>query len=144
MAREDLRVRRGVVIPEAELRETASRASGPGGQHVNKTSTRVTLRWNAVRSNALSDTQRARVLERLATRITRGGDLVIHAERYRSQSRNRALARTLLADLVSDALRVARRRVATKPSRASRERSLEAKKRRSKVKKTRAAPRDSD
>ena len=92
MAREDLRVRRGVVIPEAELRETASRASGPGGQHVNKTSTRVTLRWNAVRSNALSDTQRARVLERLATRITRGGDLVIHAERYRSQSRNRALA----------------------------------------------------
>jgi len=144
MARDDLRVRRGVVIPEAELRETASRASGPGGQHVNKTSTRVTLRWNAVRSNALSDTQRARVLERLATRITRGGDLVIHAERYRSQSRNRALARTLLADLVSDALRVARRRVATKPSRASRERSLEAKKRRSKVKKTRAAPRDSD
>ena len=77
MSRRDLEVNRRLVIPAAELRESASRSGGPGGQHVNKTSTRVTLRWCATRSAALSDTQRARLLRRLGARLTRGGDLVV-------------------------------------------------------------------
>ncbi len=139
-ARRDIEVRRGLVIPAAELRESASRSSGPGGQNVNKTSTRVTLRWDVGASEALSESQRRRILSKLASRITLGGELVVHAQAHRTQRRNRELARERMAELLREAILTKRRRVATKPSRASRERTLEAKKRRSSVKRGRAKP----
>ena len=141
---EDLRVRRGLVIPAAELQESASRSSGPGGQHVNKSSTRVTLRWNIESSPTLSDRQRARLMSQLAQRLTRDGALVIHAGRARSRVRNRERARERLVELVSAGLAMPRKRVATRPSAGARTRRLQQKKRRSAVKSARRPPRDDD
>ena len=97
MSERDLPVRRGLAIPAGELRESASRAGGPGGQHVNKVSTRVTLRWNALESAVLTPAQLGRLRRRLRTRLTRNGELVVHARRHRSRARNRELARERLA-----------------------------------------------
>jgi ribosome-associated protein len=141
MASDDLGVRRDLVIPARELLETASRASGPGGQHVNKTSTRVTLRWNVRDSEALSPTQRARLLQRLAARLTREGELVMHAAESRSQSQNRTAARARLAECVRQALRRPRPRVPTRPGRGAVERRISEKKRQSTRKQQRRRPR---
>jgi len=136
-AHDDLPVRRGLRIPGSELREQASRAGGPGGQHVNKANTRVTLRWNLAGSAALSEAQRARIARRLATRVTRQGELVVHAADERSRARNRALARERLAALVRDALALRRPRRPTRPTAGGRERRLGAKQRRSELKRAR-------
>lgn len=144
-ASEDLRVSERVVIPAEEIHETASRSGGPGGQHVNRRNTRVTLRWNVRESGALEPAQRARLLRRLGARLTRRHHLVVHASRHRSRARNRELARERLAQLVALALARRNKRVATAPSRASRRRALEAKRRRGAVKRDRARPsRDSN
>ena len=137
VSRRDLEVRRNLVIPGAELQESASRSGGPGGQHVNKASTRVTLRWNVDASDCLTSAQRTRVRRGLAHRLTRDADLIVHARRHRSRSRNRELARERLAELVRDALAVRRPRQPTRPTRASHQRLLAAKKRRAAVKRTR-------
>jgi ribosome-associated protein len=142
--RADLRIRRNLVIPAGELVESASRSGGPGGQHVNKTSTRVTLRWNVHDSAALGPTQRARLLARLGPRLTRGGDVVVHAGRFRSRAKNREAARARLAEIVLEALRVTRRRVPTRPGKAVRERRLQEKKHRGATKRGRARPRNDD
>jgi ribosome-associated protein len=118
----DLPVGRGLSIPAAELHETASRSGGPGGQHVNKASTRVTLRWNVPASAALGDAARRRLLDALESRLTRDGDLVVHAGRRRSRAQNRELARERLAELVAEALAPRRPRVPTRATRASRAR----------------------
>ena len=144
MRRADLPIRRNLVIPASELVESASRAGGPGGQHVNKTSTRVTLRWNVRDSATLGATQRARLLTRLGPRITRSGDIVVHSGRFRSRAKNREAARARLAELVREALRVTRRRVPTRPGKAVRERRLQEKKYRSATKRTRTRPRNDD
>jgi ribosome-associated protein len=133
----DLPVTSGLVISSAELEEAASRSGGPGGQHVNKASTRVTLRWNVPASGSLTPAQRSRLRRRLAARLTKAGDLVVHARKHRSRSRNRSLARERLAEIVCEALATRRPRVATRPSRASRTRRLESKRRRSSLKKLR-------
>jgi ribosome-associated protein len=109
---------------------------------VNKTSTRVTLRWCPAASTALSEAQRARLLERLAGRLTREGELVVHAGAERSRARNRALARTRLAELVRAALAVRRPRRPTAPTAGARERRLAAKRRRSARKRERRSPGD--
>jgi len=134
---EDLEVGPGCVIPAAELTERASRAGGPGGQHVNKTASRVSLRWNVLRTQAVDETRRLWLLERLAARLTRDGDLIVHAQGDRSQYRNRILARERLAELVAEALRLPRHRRPTRPTRASRERRLVSKRKRADVKKGR-------
>jgi ribosome-associated protein len=136
----DLTVRPGLVIPGAELRETASRSSGPGGQHVNKSATRVTLRWNAARSSALGPVRRARLLTRLARRLTGDGELVVHAGRHRSRARNRELARERLAELVRGAVAAQRPRRATRPTRTSSERRLTGKRHRGSIKRQRRRP----
>lgn len=136
----DLRVNERVVIPSEELHETASRSSGPGGQHVNRRNTRVTLRWNLRESNALEPEQRTRVARRLAARLTRRHHLVVHASRHRSRARNRELARERLAQLLREALLQRRTRVATSPSRSSRQRALDAKRRHGALKRRRARP----
>lgn len=140
----DLEVRRGVVIPAEELVESASRSSGPGGQHVNKASTRVTLRWRPQGSAALSPAQQARVCARLEARLTRAGELIVHAQRHRSRSRNRELARERLAELVRDALATRASRVPTRPGRAARQRALDEKRRRGRVKRMREPVRGED
>jgi ribosome-associated protein len=138
---DDLEVRRDLVIPGAELVETASRSGGPGGQHVNKASTRVTLRWSVAESAVLGEARRARLLRVLTGRLTARGQLVIHAGRHRSRARNRELARDRLAELVREALRTRRPRVPTRASRASKQRALEAKRRRGTLKRRRGSPR---
>ena len=133
----DIPVRRGVVIPASEVEETASRSSGPGGQHVNKSNTRVTLRWCLRESGALDPVARRRVEERLGARVTRAGELIVHAGTHRSRERNRTLARERLAELVRDALRTRAPRVPTRAGAGVRARGREAKRRRSATKRTR-------
>ena len=140
----DLEVQRGLVIPGDELHETASRAGGPGGQHVNKTSTRVSLRWNLTQSRALTRAQRAQLRRRLASRLTRDGALVVHARTTRSQAQNRRLARERLAERIRAALVVPKRRRSTRPTQGSRERRLEGKRRRAGVKRGRGRVRGED
>jgi len=136
----DLPVRRGLVIPADELSVSASRSGGPGGQHVNTTSSRVTLRWSVATSRVLSDTRRARLLQKLATRLTKLGELIVHADTERSQFENRRLARERLAALVDAALVVPTARGKTRPTRGSKERRLKSKKRRADVKRGRRGP----
>jgi ribosome-associated protein len=140
----DLAVDHGLVIPGTELVVTASRSSGPGGQHVNKSNTRVTLRWNVVTSAALDDPVRARLLHRLATRLTRTGDLVVHAEASRSRERNLDSARRRMAELVADGLHQRASRRSTRPTRSSRERRLREKSRQSDTKRGRRPVRPGD
>lgn len=133
----DLRINRALVIPAAELSESFSRSSGPGGQNVNKVASKVELRWNLVASGALSERDRAWLVHRLGSSLTASGELVVRASRTRDQARNRAEARERLAEQVRDALVRPRRRVATRPSRGSIERRITGKKRRGDVKRAR-------
>jgi ribosome-associated protein len=124
----------GIEIDERELEERFIRASGPGGQNVNKLSTAVQLRFDVRRSPSLPDGVRGR-LERLAgKRLTRDGVLVISAQRHRTQERNRADALDRLIELVEQAAVAPVPRRKTKPTKGSRERRLESKKRRSNIK----------
>ncbi len=137
---DDLEVQRGLVIPAAEMEWSASRAGGPGGQAVNKLSTRVTLRWSVAESAVLDDARRARLLARLASRLTKAGELIVHADGERSQLDNRLEARRRLAQVVRDALHVPKTRRKTKPTKGSQKRRLKAKKEHSQKKKMRGRP----
>lgn len=137
---DDLPVRRGLVIPGDELSFSASRAGGPGGQAVNKLSTKVTLRWSVTESRVLSAARRARLLEKLASRLTKEGELVVAADDARSQLGNRRLARDRLAELVRAALHVPKARRKTRPTRASQKRRLDSKSRRGALKRERRRP----
>ncbi|MCP4037786.1 MAG: aminoacyl-tRNA hydrolase [bacterium] len=133
----DLEIPPYLVISETEIEEAASRSGGPGGQHVNKSNTRVTLRWDLRASTAPSERQRATLLERLAPRLTRTGELVVHADRTRSRSRNREQARDRIRELVREALCERPDRRPTRPTRASKHRLRRTKTLRSQVKRTR-------
>lgn len=139
----DIEVQPGVTIPEREIWITASRSGGPGGQHVNTTSSQITLHWVPQSSAAFSPDQRARVLAKLATRLTNEGELHLHVSTHRSQHRNRAEAYERLAEILRNALRVRRRRRPTKPSRGAVQRRITAKKQHSE-KKQRRGKVDSD
>jgi ribosome-associated protein len=130
----------GLTIPAGELAESFSRSSGPGGQGVNTTDSRVELRWDIAASGAISDGQRLRLLGELATRIT-DGVLTIAASEHRAQLQNRNAARARLVNLVTDALTPPPPpRRPTKPSRSARARRVQAKQRRSDLKATRRRP----
>lgn len=130
----DLVLSGGNRIPASEIVELASRASGPGGQHVNTSSTRVSLRWNLRDSRGLKREARARLLEQLRPRLTRDGVLIVHADRHRSRRRNREAARERLRELVEGALYQAPPRKPTGPTRGARRRRLDAKRQRGQLK----------
>jgi ribosome-associated protein len=136
MAAESIRVTRSVSLDPDEIELRVSRSSGPGGQHANKTETRVDALFDVAASASLTDAQKRRVESRV------GPVVRATAQDERSQARNRALAVERLVAKLADALRVERRRVPTSPTTASRERRLEAKRRRARVKRGRAATDD--
>jgi ribosome-associated protein len=136
MEPQSIRVTRSVVLPLAEIELRFSRSSGPGGQHANTAETRVEALFDVIASGALTDIQKRRVLART------GPVLRAVAQDERSQWRNRELAMERVAEQLRSALKVERKRVPTKPSRAAKERRLEGKRRRGETKKLRRPPGD--
>ena len=127
-----LPVSRSITLPESELVVRFLRADGPGGQHVNRTESAVELRFDALHSPSLPEDVRERLLARRDRRMTDEGVLVIQARRFRDQSRNREDARERLVEILRSALVAPKKRIATKPSRASQQRRLEGKQQRGK------------
>ncbi len=137
---EDVVITPDLSVRAAELRFRASRASGPGGQHVNTTDTRVELRWDMENSASLTPALRERLRARLGRRVNREGELVLTCATERSQHRNRVLLLARFAALLRAALACRRSRVATAPSSASRERRLRQKRGRAARKQARGRP----
>jgi ribosome-associated protein len=133
-----------LLLPLPELDYRATRSGGPGGQHVNTSSTRIEVWWDIGGSPTLTDDQRARLLSRLATRLDGEGRLRIVASESRSQLRNREAATERLREVVAAALAVPKPRKRTKPSRAAKAARLEAKRRRAATKRERRPPRHDD
>ena len=133
-----------ISISEDELGERFVRASGPGGQNVNKVSTAAQLRFDALRSPNLNSAIYLRLQTLAGRRMTRDGVVVISADRFRSQERNRQDALERLIALIREAAIPLRRRRPTKPSRGAKERRMQLKKRRSSIKKNRGKTRDFD
>ena len=134
-----MRVTRSIVIDESELVERFILASGPGGQNVNKVSTAVELRFDVARSPNLPEAVRARLATLAGRRLSGDGILVITAQRFRSQPRNREDARTRLADLIRTAATPPKLRRATRPTRASKQRRLDEKRHQSTRKRDRSS-----
>ena len=132
-----VRVNRSLEIPESELETTFSTSGGPGGQHANKASTRVELRWNIADSEVLGPRQRARLLDKLQHRIDSKGVLRVVSDAHRSQLRNRVDVEKRLGEIVAAALKKEKPRRKTEPSRAAKEKRLQQKRRRSELKKSR-------
>lgn len=135
-----IRIAPHIVIEESEITEHFVRASGPGGQHVNKTASAVQLRWNVRNCPGLPPAVRERLTKQAGARINREGELVIEAKRFRSQDRNRADARQRLIALIERANEVPKRRKPTQPTRGAKERRLNSKKQRGRRKSLRQKP----
>jgi ribosome-associated protein len=133
----DLFVQEGIIIPAHELEITASRAGGPGGQHVNKTSSRITVRWNVRSTGALDEAQKERVVRKLESELTSEGDILVHASSSRSQLANKRDALEELARKLRKALFVPKKRTKTQVSAGAKEKRLQKKSRRGEIKKMR-------
>lgn len=135
-----IRVNSRLVIPHKELLIRATRSSGPGGQHVNKTSSRIELVWNVSTSEVLTDEDRARLLTSLASRLSTDNELRIVVSDTRSQHKNRVIAEERFAEIIRKALIIPKARKPTKPSRGQKQARLEAKSRLSEKKRQRRPP----
>jgi ribosome-associated protein len=133
----DLVVSPELTIPRTELQVRASRSGGPGGQHVNTSSTRIELLWDLTHSTAVTDEVRARLLAKLAARLDAEGMVRVVASDRRSQAQNREAAEERLASIVRQALIVPKKRRATRPTKASREQRLAEKRKRGERKRDR-------
>jgi len=131
-------------IPYDELEIKATTGGGPGGQHINKTSTRIELRWNVLTTRSLTEEQRVRLHDQLGRRIDGKGTIRVVCGAHRSQQRNKDIAIARLNQLVSRALKPVKPRKKTRPSRAQRKRRLENKRRRSDIKRQRRTPTGDD
>lgn len=131
-------VSHSISVPESELVERFLRADGPGGQHVNRTESAVELRFDVVHSPSLPEAIRERLLARRDRRLTGDGVLVIQGRRFRDQGRNRDDVRERLVEIIRDVLIPPKKRLATKPTRASKERRLVGKQQRGKTKQNRS------
>lgn len=140
----DVRVNRTLTIPADEIELRFSPSGGPGGQHANRSATRVDLYWNVEDSRVLGPRQRARIKGHLRSRLDSSGTLRLSSDRHRSQLRNREEAESRLARLVAEALLPPKERVPTGPSRSARVRRLESKRRRARIKKLRRTPLEPD
>lgn len=138
---DDLRVTKGVVIPSADLEMRVARSSGPGGQSVNTTDSKVELRLDLAGTEALTDRQKGLVRDRLGNRITNDDVLILQSNEHKSQHRNREAVRERMRRLLSEALVPPTPRRKTKPSRAAKRRRLENKRHRGEVKRLRQSPR---
>lgn len=134
----DVAVNDQITIPDHELEISSSKSGGAGGQHVNKTETRITVRWNIKSSHVLTDEQKARVIEKLHSRLTADGDLIIHNSTSRSQEHNKKMALQQLADTIRKALIVPKKRMKTREPKAAKEARLHAKGHRGVIKKMRS------
>lgn len=126
-----------VEIPLSEIDLAFARSGGPGGQNVNKVETQVEVRWTPSTSAALSPDDRAWLVQKLASRLTKDGELLVTSNRFRTQGANRQDALDRLADVVRQALHRPKKRTKTKPSKAAKQRRLQSKKSRSQTKKNR-------
>lgn len=135
-----IRIAEGIEIPMSEIAEEYSRASGPGGQHVNKTETRVTLRFPLAHTASVPEQHRARMLAKLAHRITKAGELLVSTDRHRDRSQNQREAYARLAQILRGAYAIPRPRKKTRPSKGSKERRLTQKRATSERKRTRRSP----
>ena len=133
-----IQINHGVSIPDDEIHFTAARSSGPGGQHVNKVSSRVTLLFDLEKTDSLTEEEKRRVGSRLSTRVNRAGILRVVCQRHRSQHLNRKEAQERFVRLISEALAQTTPRIPTVATRAAGERRLRAKRHRSKVKQVRS------
>lgn len=136
----EIRITARVSVPAHEVALSYARSGGPGGQHVNKTSTKVLLRWNLERTGALTPAQRERAHMKLDSRLTEDGDLLVTSERHRDQASNVEDAVAKFAAILVEALRIPRKRKATKPTRGSQKRRMDAKRRRGDTKRQRRRP----
>lgn len=142
--KEVLEVARGIEVPRSEATIEYSRASGPGGQHVNKTETRVTVRFDFEGTRSIPDADKERMKEKLATKLTKLGELLVSCDAYRDRARNLETAFERLEATLARAYERPKPRKKTKPSRGSKERRLDEKKRTSSRKQTRKSPRGED
>ncbi|MGY3041110.1 ribosome-associated protein [Rhodanobacter sp. TND4EL1] len=133
-----LTISRTLSLPESELVERFLRADGPGGQHVNRTESAVELRFDVASSPSLPEEIRARLLERRDRRLTAEGVLVIQGRRFRDQARNRDDVRERLVEIIRGILVPPKKRLATRPTRASKERRLAGKQQRGQIKQNRS------
>jgi len=136
----DIRVNRTVTIPSDELSFTFMPSGGPGGQHANRSSTKVVLEWNVASSRALGPRQKQKVQAALRSRIDTSGTVRLSSDRHRSQLRNREDVAARLGELVRRALKPVKHRTPTTPTASSRDRRIKEKKRRGDIKRHRRRP----
>lgn len=129
-----LRITDKIIIDDKEILETFSRSSGPGGQHVNKVETSVTLKFSVINSPSLVESVKKRLESIAGQKYNKKGQIVINVDKYRSQIRNREVARSMLTSLIKSALIIPKPRVKTKPSKSVNKKRLDSKTKRGKLK----------